>query len=123
MFRRASMTILLLGQTSLVRADFSGGKRPRLLQLWRQDRPDTDDPALQVELALALGSRPGRKVWVLDTHLWTQAVYPAAPLPKDLPAADLERALGFEAEQLSSISGLESVIGQVALPPNGSERG
>src|SRR5215210_2378716 len=113
MFRRAAMTIVLLGRNSLARADFTGGKRPRLLELWQQERPDIDDPASLVELTLGLGDKIGRKVWVLDANLWAQAVYPAVPLPANLPAAELERALGFESEQLSGISGLDSLVGQV----------
>ena len=56
------------------RTDLSRGPRVSLQGVWKQPRPDLPDVASLVEAALHLGPRPARKVYVLTTDLWTQAL-------------------------------------------------
>ncbi len=116
MFRRPAVTLLLVTNQSIVRADFSGGVKPVLLESWDAPRPDLDDLPSFVEAALALGGKPGRKVWVLATEFWTQTLAMQARAAARLTGEDLSRALGFEVETLSGITAFESIIGQANVP-------
>jgi Tfp pilus assembly protein PilN len=116
MFRRPAVTLLLVTNQSIVRADFSGGAKPKLLESWDSPRPDLDDLPSFVEAALMLGGKPGRKVWVLATDFWTQTLAMQARAAAKLTGEDLSRALGFEVETLSGITAFESIIGQANVP-------
>src|SRR5262249_13915667 len=109
-------TLLLVTHQNLVRADFSGTSKPELLDSWDTARPDLDDLPSFVEAALALGGKPGRKVWVLTTDLWTQTLSMQARATAKLTGEDLSKALSFEVETLSGINAFESIIGQTSLP-------
>lgn len=118
MFRRAATTLVLLTRQTILRADFSGGANPTLLGTWSEPRPGLDDLPSLVEAALVLGPKPGRKVWVLATDLWTQTLAMALRSTAKLSEEDLTRALSFEVETLSGISAFESVVGYTPVPSN-----
>lgn len=117
MFRRPATTLLLVTNQSIVRADFSGGAKPKLLESWEVPRPDLEDLPSFVEAALTLGGKLGKKVWVLATDFWTQTLAMQARAASKLTGQDLSRALGFEVETLSGIAAFESIIGQANVPP------
>ena len=112
---KSAITILLITREGLVRADLSRGKKVSLAGVWHQPRPDVPDLPSLVEAALHLGPRPARKVYVLTTDLWTQTL--ELPLHKStgVNAAELAKALNFEAEALSGLSAFEAVVDQVPL--------
>lgn len=116
---RAAFTLLYLSATRLVRADFT--RDGRFLGQWQQGRPDVEDPALLVEVALAQGPRPGRKLWVLASDLWCHTVRLGAS-SMGLQGDNLARALAFEAEPLSGISGLESMVAYTLMSTANGER-
>ncbi|MGE3536617.1 MAG: hypothetical protein AB7N91_04160 [Candidatus Tectimicrobiota bacterium] len=114
--RRPAHTLLLLTAQRLVRADLARGPLPALLGLWLQARPLVDDLPSLVELALQPGGRPGRRVWVLSSDLWTQTVSLGSGATSGMAAEDLQRALSFEVEALSGLSAFDSVLGVRGLP-------
>ncbi len=122
MARRAATTIVLLTRQTMVRADFTHGARPTLAELWQEPRPDTDDAAALVEMALALGPKPGRSVWVLNADWWVQTLSLPVARTAGLSAADLAGALNFEAEALSGHSALDSVVGHAPVKGESGEK-
>src|SRR5262245_49733192 len=101
MATRAAATILFINRQILARADFGPGQKPVLTELWQQPRPDLDDFPSLVELALGLGPKPGRKVWVLSTDLWTQSLSVPFRTVAKLTEKELAQALSYELETLS----------------------
>jgi len=121
MFRRPSLTIILLTRQLLVRADFAG---KRLAAVWQEARPPLEDLPSFVEAGLFLGGKPGRNVVVLCADFWTQTLAMNARSTAHLSAADLSQALGFEVETLSGLGALDSIIGHVETSaPKSDERG
>jgi hypothetical protein len=106
---RSALTLIYVSRKAVVRADFAslrGG--PEIHQVQRPD-----DPGLEtaVELAFSLGSRLGRKVWVLATDCWTQTIGILSNRTLGLTKTELAGALNFEAELASGHSALESECG------------
>ena len=66
-------------------------------------------------------ARPGQ-VWVLSTEIWTQTISLAAQTVSGLEPEQLARALGFEAEPLSNIRGVEARAACVPVSATGGER-
>lgn len=110
---RPFTTILLLTREQIVRADFTRGKRPELIESYSQPRGDVHDMATAVEIGAALGPKLGRNVWVLDADVWTQTIALGGPrnVAAGMKEADLAAALNFEAESLSGMSAFESAAG------------
>src|SRR5271154_6470118 len=113
MATRPATTILLITRNELVRADFSRGPKIALLNLWQQPRPDLPDFASLAEAALIQGPKPGKRVWIFSTDLWTQTLELPANKATGVSASELANALNFEAEALSGHSAFESVVGYV----------
>ncbi len=113
-------TILLITRERVARADFLAGRSPRLLELAHEFTPAVDDFPSLVEAALRLSKRRPGRVWVLATEVWTQTLPLTAEGVTGLGAAELARALSFEAEPFSGINGLEAASACVELP--GRER-
>src|SRR5947209_17102755 len=107
MARRPAKTILLLTRQSIVRADFTSAHEPA--GVWAQPRPDDQEWPMLVEIALALGSRPGGMVFVLCSDLWTQTLTLNSSAAR-LSPQDLASALNFEVEALSGNSAFESMV-------------
>jgi Tfp pilus assembly protein PilN len=122
MFRNRTHTILLITRDELLRADVLRGSSAAL-SLCRAARPAAvDDLATLVEAALRLSTaRPGQ-VWVLSTEIWTQTIALAAQTVAGLEPQQLARALGFEAEPLSNIRGVEARAACVPVSAAGNER-
>jgi hypothetical protein len=105
---RPATTILLLTRQVILRADFS--RTNSLVGVWTQPRPDGQEWPILVEVALGLGPKPGKMVFVLSSDLWTQTL----SLPHgsaSMSPTELASALNFEAEALSGHSAFESVVG------------
>jgi Tfp pilus assembly protein PilN len=121
MFRNRTNTILLITRDELMRADLHGGSSGGP-SVYRAARPAVDDLATLVEAALRLSTaRPGQ-VWVLSTEIWTQTIALAAQTVAGLEPEQLARALGFEAEPLSNIRGVEARAACVPVSATGNER-
>jgi hypothetical protein len=119
--RRPAFTVIYISHLRLVRADFSNGPAPELVDLIDQPRPDVDDAALLLEVALSQGRRPGKRVWVLAAELWSHTVRLGAT-GLTLKGDELAQALAFEAEPLSGISGLDSLVAFQHLGTHAGER-
>ena len=115
-------TILLITRDRLVRADFRSGREPRLLDLVQEFTPAVDDFPSLVEAALRLSKRRPGRVWVLSTEVWTQTLTLTAQSAAGLGPTELAKALAFEAEPFSGISGLEAAGACVELPGNRNQR-
>ena len=111
---RAATTILLITRQDVVRADFT--RSSQLLGMWDQARPDSPNLAGVVATALTMGPRPGKRVWVLTSDLWTQTLNLETGKTRDMATEDLASALNFEAEALSGLSAFDSMIGYQPLP-------
>jgi hypothetical protein len=111
--KSAAITILLITRDRLVRGDLARGA---VAGVWAQPRPDLPDLPSLAEAALRLGPRPARKVYVLTTDLWTQTLELPMHRSAGASAAELNKALNFEAEAISGQSAFESVVSHVPLP-------
>ena len=118
----STFTIILLTKHRLMRADFRGRGRPRLVGLWEQPRPAADDAGTLVDAALRLHSKRARRVWVLSGELWTNVLTIPAEVLRGVVAADMEQVLGFEAETLTGVSPMETSLAHVSLVASGSDR-
>ena len=67
-------TLLLITGDRVVRADFRGRASPRLVGCWEQPRGADESPITLVEMALALGPRRVRGVWLLTTDATTSVL-------------------------------------------------
>jgi hypothetical protein len=114
MATRPAMTILLLTRHMIARADFA--RDHTLRKLWSQPRPDVQEWPTLVEIALALGPKPGAKTYVLCSDLWTQTLSLPNIAKMGMAADELAGALNFEAESLSGQSAFESSVAVQALP-------
>lgn len=108
-------TILLITRHRLTRVDVTRGSKPTLAGHWRQPRPDLPDLPSLAEATLLLGPRPGRKVWVLTTDLWTQTLDLPVQKTVGAGAAEVAAALNFEAEGHSGLSAFEALVANVPL--------
>src|SRR5262249_55421328 len=115
MAKRAATTIVLITRQGLLRADFSRGPKIALAGGWQQPRPDLPDLPALVDAALLQGPRPGKRVWVLSTDLWTQTLELATQKAAGIAPAELASALNFEAEALSGLNAFEALVGHVSL--------
>jgi hypothetical protein len=118
MATRPAATILLLTRHMIARADFA--RDQSLQRLWSQGRPDVQDWPALVEIALALGPKPGGRTYVLCSDLWTQTLALPNIAKMGMPADELAAALNFEAEALSGQSAFESSVAAHALPAGNS---
>jgi len=115
------MTFVLITRDELLRADLPRGSADGV-RLAREVRPPVDDLSSLVEAALRLSPERPAAVWVLATDLWTQTLALTAGSVAGLEPERLARALGFEAEPYSGISGIEARAGYIALPASAGDR-
>jgi hypothetical protein len=116
---RPALTLLVIYPHKLVRADFARGAAPRLLELWQQPRPDIEDTGILVEAATQQGPKLRGAVWILWSDLFAQSLRLDAK-SMGLAGKDLQRTLAFEAEPLSGIVALDSLV---AYRQTGAEKG
>lgn len=106
---RSNLTLLVIDSNVAIRADFAVGRTARLLKVWRNARPDTDDLPLLVESAAHDGGRLRGAVWVVWSELFAQLLRLDAK-SMGLKGEELRAGLAFEAEPLSGIHGFESLV-------------
>jgi hypothetical protein len=119
---KAAETILLITNELIARADFSGGAKPRLIELRQQRRPSDSDLGKLLTEAAKLGSGIGRRVWVLCEDLWTQLLIVPSAAVNGLEDEHVLRALAFEAEGLSGTPAGEAALAarQIQADPSQS---
>jgi hypothetical protein len=116
------LTIVALLPDRLVRADFSSARAEAPSQFAVRERPDLDDQASMVEIALSLvAKRPGR-TFVLASEIWTHTL--AMPLAnlRGIAPEEVRQMLAFDAEPLSNLSAFEAATGVQALGDSGGTR-
>lgn len=125
-FRRAARsadTLLFITPTRLIRADFSGTARaPVLDQIFEAGSPPSSEGlAVLADAAFALGPVTRRTVYILTTFVISQNLMIAKAKTQGLERADLQSALGFEAESMSGLNPFDSALGAVLAGQEGSD--
>ena len=103
MFSRPDISILLVSDTIVLRADFVGTRKPRLANTWQRDVDVEASLPIAVDIALGFEPRIGRTVLVLATSVWTQLVSVPKMSITGMALDELRQALKFEVETLSGI--------------------
>lgn len=118
---RAATSVVLIGRHRIVRADYrSRGGDP--VGFWSADRPDIPTLDLLTETALLLGPKPGSRVIVLSTDVWSQLVRLDASATAMVEPKDMARVLAFEIEPLSNIAAFDSALHFVPIDQNAQYR-
>lgn len=113
---RPSTTLLLITPQRLVRADFGRSAARGPVEMRGQARPAVQDLVGLVETAARLGGRKlGKRVFVLTSDVFMQAVELPEGTTAGIEPDELRRALAFEAEALSDINALDASVGYVPL--------
>ena len=112
--RKPRNTILCITADRLVRADFDRAADPAGFAITVRPRPAIDDLPGLVETTIRLRSDLGKRVWVLSSDIFLQ-IADLTSAPGALDDDELRRALAFELEPLSNISGLDSLVGYAPL--------
>jgi hypothetical protein len=116
------LTLVALLPDRLVRADFTSSRAVEPSQFAVRDRPDIDDQASLVEIALSLVSkRPGR-TFVLSSEVWTHTLGVPLTNLRNTPAEEVRQMLAFDAEPLSNLSAFEAATGVLPLGDSGGTR-
>lgn len=113
-------TLLLITSDRIVRADFRG-RSPRLVACWEQARGADESPITLVEMALALGPRRVRGVWLLTTDATTSVLSISHDMLAGTSPEDLSQLLAFEAEAITGQAAFETSLSHVALPSKGHD--
>ena len=113
-------TLLLMTSDRIVRADFRG-RSPRLVACWEQARGSDESPITLVEMALALGPRRVRGVWLLTTDATTSVLSISHDMLAGTSPEDLSQLLAFEAEAITGQAAFETSLSHVALPSKGQD--
>ena len=110
LFRSPQFTLLLIAGSRLVRADFAASGS-RMLGLWQRARPEGLDLPSLVELALHQQKKSPGRVAVLATEVWTQSLRMPPDALLGLSPLEQSRVLAFEAEAISGIPAIDSLVG------------
>lgn len=103
-----------------VRADFSGGSEPTLLNCETVD--GGDDLVMSVETTLLTSGRVGKKVYIISTEVWTQTLQFPIRAVSGLSEAELRESLAHEAEAVSGIEAAQSALAYAALTVESGEQ-
>lgn len=112
MFDRKT-TLLFIGRDRLVRCDLDS--RGRKLGIWVHDRALSAELPELIETTARLNRARVGRTWILAEDLWTQKLTVNHDMLAGLSAAEVARALAFEAESLSGQSAVDSDLGFVRL--------
>ena len=110
---RARRTLLWIGSTRLVRADFRGVTEPALEGLWESVAPVGVGVPEWVEAAWMLGPRERRRVHVMSDAVATLGLAIPAGKVAGLQGTGLGRALAFEAEAATGLGPFDVAQGWV----------
>lgn len=112
-------TLLIVTPHIIARADYLGGRRPKLQALWSEsaDKNSANPLTLRESLTQAanLGTKRIGKVSIICTQFWTEIVSLKVDVVAVASATELSRALAFEAELESGTSALASRVACVPL--------
>ena len=110
------LTLLLISQTQLARAEVVVGKTADVKQVWSRERLAGESLPTLVDAAIRLTNKRPNDIWVLSTDFWSGVVHLASDVTSALDGEELEQAIGLEAETYSGISAFESRLGLKTLP-------
>ena len=110
-----SLTLVVLLPDRLVRADFASPRAVEPSQFAVRERPEIDDQASLVEIALSLvAKRPGR-TYVLSSEAWSHTLAVSSVNLRNTTPEEVRQMLAFDAEPLSNLSAFEASTGFVTL--------
>jgi hypothetical protein len=110
-----SLTLVVLLPDRLVRADFASSRAAEPSQFAMRERPEIDDQASLVEIALSLVSkRPGR-TFVLSSEVWTHTLALSLVNLRNTTPDEVRQMLAFDAEPISNLSAFEAATGMLPL--------
>jgi hypothetical protein len=118
MARRPTTTLILLTHHHMVRADFVGS---RMQDVTTQPRPEVDELALIVEVAVSQGAPLGKAVHLFSQELFSHQVKLDAK-SFGLEGPELAGAIAFEAEPFSGLGHFESTTAFTQTATRAGER-
>lgn len=117
---RPAITILFVMLDRTVRADFSGGSEPTLIN--HEMLGSGDDLVMSVETALLTSGRTGSKVYIISTEVWTQTLQLPVRAIRGLTEDQLHETLAHEAEAVSGIEASQSALAYQTLSVKSAEQ-
>jgi hypothetical protein len=126
MAKRPAYTLFLIKSDLLARADFgpfdSAQDRPAPdfvpLEFWEQPQPANVRLYHSLEVALGTGGKCGQIVWVVGEAFWTQTLSLPASALGGLTKDQIARAIGYDVEALTGLSGADSALGFCKAAPS-----
>ncbi len=117
MSKSPDLTIFLVSDRVVARADYSGRDRSRRIAFHSFPR-DAETTSLAVLESMLESSGPvGRQVVVLDTEIWSQIISLPAASVTGVRQPELQQALRFEVETLTGIDAEQSQLGITDVTP------
>ncbi len=111
---RPGTTLLLVTDRELVRADYTAGKSPRLLDNISGGNPGGAIET-QIEAAIGLGGKLGKSTFVLADSIYLQTLDINRQSIQGLSGSELSQALQFEIESFSGMGAFEARLGFVEV--------
>src|SRR5690242_5504684 len=94
------LTLVALLPDRLVRADFASARAAEPAQFSVRERPEIDDQASLVEIALSLTAKKPGRTFVLSSELWTHTLGLSLANLRNSTPEDVRQMLAFDAEPL-----------------------
>lgn len=117
--KRAVYTLLFIKSDLIARADFGPAPKYAPMGFWQQPQTSRARLSYSVEAALKSGgNKCARSVWVIGEEFWTQTLSMPASAMQGLSREQVAKAVGFDVEALTGISGSDSAIGYCAAAPS-----
>ncbi len=117
---KIDVSIILISENQVVRADFEGRHASRLIDLVREKRNSNLSAQQVLESVVQNKKSIGRKTLVLDTSIWSQIVSVPRLSVADVAPEELGGALKFEVETLSGVEAERAVLGIREIESAGS---
>lgn len=117
--KRAAYTLLFIKSDLIARADFGRGPECAAIGFWQQPQASRTRLSYTIEAALKMAGRKcGKSVWVIGEEFWTQTLSLPASAVQGLSREQMAKAVGFDVEALTGISGSDSAIGFCKAAPS-----
>lgn len=111
MSKRSECTIFLITESEVVRADFAGRRKLKLVDFQKHSRDVSLTASESLQLVLGGKRKAGRNCLVFETSVWSQVVSVPQRSIEDIQPEELQNALKFEVETLSGVDAEYSALG------------